>query len=60
MNKNPQQIFTSNRESILGIRLSAPADYGCAPVRDLHTIHPLSGKYRLFYGKVSLNSVLGI
>ena len=50
MNKNLREIFTSNRESLSGIRLPASADYGCATVRDLHTIHPLSRKYNLSNG----------
>lgn len=40
MNRNLFGISTSNRESFLGIRLFNKLNYGCATVRDLHTIHP--------------------
>lgn len=48
MNKIPE-ILLQIAKVFLGIRLTANADYGCATVREFHTIHPLEtanvGKY---------------
>lgn len=41
--------FTSIRESFWGSDFLLFVDYGCATVRELHTIHPILYKYmRIF------------
>lgn len=49
--------FYFKSRKFLGIRLPTGVDYGCATVREFHTIHPLFCKYKPFFISRSLQFI---